>query len=78
MITNHIALEKKTVEESPKYDDTTKMIRIEKAIIVKNGMENGLPSVDLQCVDADGNRYLVFTTGKIINAINIMAESAVE
>jgi hypothetical protein len=69
VLTNSVALEFKSVEEAPIYTPETKAIKITRVIIVKNGMVSGKPSVDIQCEDADGNKYLIFATGGIMESI---------
>lgn len=74
MITNMISIEKKTIEESPTYDDSFKMLKVDKVIITKDGMESGSPSLDFQLTDEDGNKYLVLMTGNIFRGIAIAAK----
>ncbi len=69
IVTNKVTIEIKSIEEAPVYTSDTKAIKITKVIIVKQGMKSGAPSVDLQCEDADGNKYLIFATGGIMSSI---------
>lgn len=77
MISNSVGLKVLSVEEAPVYDKSTKMIKLVDVIVVKKGMENGLPSVDIQCVDESGQKYLIFTTGKILKMISELSDSAI-
>ena len=78
MTTTFVALDVLSVKEAPTYGEDTKTIRMERVLIVKEGMESGRPSVDIQCVDAEGNKYLIFSTGAIFeligNAVTCTAE----
>lgn len=74
MITDNLALQKLEVSESPKYGKEWKPIKVAKAIVVKKGMENGSPTIDLQCEDKDGNKFIIFMTGNIFRGIAIMAK----
>lgn len=55
--------------EAPKYGDDTTLLRIDTALVVGNGMESGAPSVDLQMTDAAGRKYLVMTTGTLLEML---------
>lgn len=58
-----------TPDEAPKYGEDTKLLRATEAVVVGKGTVAGLPTMDLQLVDADGNKYLVMATGAIIEAL---------
>jgi len=58
-----------TPEEAPMYEDSWKMLRIEKAIITAKGTVNGNPTVDLQMIDADGKQHLVMATGGVLEML---------
>lgn len=76
MITNSVQLSFKSVAEAPKYKDGTfKVIKIENVIIVKKGMVSGKPSIDMQCTDADGNKYLIFVTHGIMQMMAAACDS---
>lgn len=51
---------------APKYEHPTKELKIELAVITEKGMESGLPIVDFQLVDEQGNKYFAATTGKLM------------
>ncbi len=61
-------------EDAPKYNENWNMVRIENALIVDKGTVSGKPTVDLQMVDAYGNKHLVMTTAGIVS----MLHSAIE
>jgi len=69
MTSRNIAVEIKSVAEAPKYGEDTELLKITKVIIVKKGMDSGKPSVDIQCRDTQGNKYLIFTTGAILESV---------
>ncbi len=78
MITNSLSISIKSVKDAPNYNDNPKEfvpIKIENAIIIKKGMETGDPTVDLQCVDENGNKYLIFITYNILNGLSVAANS---
>ena len=58
-----------TPDEAPKYHNTTTMLKLTKCIIVGNGTQAGKPTVDLQMIDTMGRKYLVTTTGAIIEGL---------
>ncbi len=61
-------------EDAPNYDEKeTTMLRIETAIIVRNGTKSGKSTVDLQMIDKHGKKYLVMATGAIIDSIGRVA-----
>ena len=72
MITNIINISTRTVRESPTYDSTFKKIKITDVIVTKEGMERGDPTVDFQCEDASGNKYLIVATGLIVHSIGLI------
>ena len=55
--------------EAPKYGEDVTMLRIDAALVVGNGMESGAPSVDLQMTDASGRKFLVMTTGSLLEML---------
>lgn len=65
MITNNLAVEIRTVADAPVYDESYKIVRAVKAIVVPNGTVTNKPTVDLQIVDADGNKYVAMITGSL-------------
>lgn len=56
--------------EAPVYGDDTKMLRMTAVVVVSNGTQAGRPTVDIQMEDANGNKYLIMTTGALMTAIN--------
>ena len=76
IITNSVAIEVKTVEEAPNYSANPtefRVLKIKKVIVIKDGMESGNPSFDVQLEDGDGTKYLALVTGNIMRAIAIAA-----
>ncbi len=55
--------------EAPKYGEDVTLLRIDAALVVGNGMESGAPSVDLQMVDGAGRKFLVMTTGSLLEML---------
>lgn len=39
------------------------------AVIVRNGTVQGLPTIDLISVDAQGNKHVVMLTGRLLKAV---------
>jgi len=74
MITNMINISVRTVKQSPAYDNTFKKIKITDVIVTREGMQNGDPTVDFQCEDANGNKYLIVATGLIVHSIGMMVK----
>ncbi|MFM6929947.1 MAG: hypothetical protein ACKOX6_15865 [Bdellovibrio sp.] len=68
---NALAIEVcKSVEEAPDYRalggyDAADLSRV---VIVKNGTQNGNPTVDLVFTDKNGNKYVAMITGKLFKA----------
>lgn len=70
MFTNTVSIEiKDSVEEAPKYTNDYKLLKLEKLIVVGEGAVSGNPTADLQLVDQDGNKYVVMSTGGIIETM---------
>jgi len=61
-----------SIEKAPNYGNDYTAIRMDRAIIVKNGTEGGRSSIDLQCTDAKGNKYLIMTTARLLKNLSIM------
>lgn len=69
-ITTHFDVEiVDSPSEAPKYADDVTLLRIEAALIVGKGMVSGAPSVDLQMTDATGRKFLVMTTGSLLEML---------
>ncbi len=58
-----------SVAEAPKYGTDVTLLRIERALVVGKGMVSGAPSVDLQMVDGDGRKFVVMTTGSLLEML---------
>ena len=54
---------------APRYERATKQAGIEKVIITEQGMQSGLPLVDLQLVDRNGDKLFVAVTGRLMQSI---------
>ena len=64
-------------DNAPRYDPvTTKQLTVEKAVITEQGMESGLPIVDFQMIDENGNKYFFMITGKLINGLSAAIRGA--
>lgn len=46
-----------------------KPIEIDQVVVVKKGTEEGNPTVDLVLKDADGNKFVVMVTGRLLQSI---------
>lgn len=78
MITNIINISTRTIKESPKYDSKFKNIKITDVIVTRGGMENGDPTVDFQCEDVYGNKYLIVATGLIVHSIGVIVKREID
>jgi len=78
MITNMINISVRTIKESPNYDSRFKQIKITDVIVTRQGMRNGDPTVDFQCEDANGNKYLIVATGLIVHSIGILVKREID
>ena len=58
-----------SVAEAPKYGEDTTLLRIDTALVVGKGMESGAPSVDLQMIDGAGRKFVVMTTGSLLEML---------
>ena len=56
-------------DEAPKYESDTTVIRLDKALIVRKGTEAGKSTVDLQCVDGNGKKFVIMATGRIMRGL---------
>lgn len=74
MITMQMAISTSTIEDAPNYGTDTKLLRVDEAIIVKNGTIKGYPTIDLQMKDQAGNKYVVMASGRLFE----MLGSAIE
>lgn len=56
---------------APRYEPSkVKQLHAHTAVITERGMESGLPVVDIQMRDDEGNEYFFMTTGRLINGIS--------
>lgn len=72
MFTNNVTVQivdtSKGAPDYKKAGDTT-ILKMTNCVIVGKGMESGAPSVDLQLEDEKGNKFVVMTTGLIIEML---------
>lgn len=53
-----------------RYPETSKHLVLDSVAITENGTESNLPLVDFVLKDAEGNKYYVMATGRIVNLIS--------
>ena len=70
MLGNHLKLELNPGTLAPRYGTEVKELKCECAVITENGMESGLPLVDFQLSDVDGNKYFFAISGRIVNSVS--------
>lgn len=59
-------------KEAPNYKENGegfKHVTLKKGIVVRDGMENGNDSIDLQFVDEEGNKFVAMTTAKLLKSL---------
>jgi hypothetical protein len=54
---------------APRYTSEVKQLYIDEVVITEKGTVNSLPVIDIQLVDADGNKYFTMTTGSLVNTL---------
>lgn len=54
---------------APRYPVSVKELYCKKSVITEHGMKSGLPLVDFQLVDAQGNSYFFVLTGRLVIAL---------
>jgi len=54
---------------APRYTKDTKNLKVEQAVITEQGMVSGLPLVDMQLVDEDGNKYFFCLSGRLFKLL---------
>ena len=69
-MSNNLSIEIKEGNLAPRYTEKTKQLTATKAVITEKGMESGLPLVDIQLTDADGNEYFFMLTGRLFNGLS--------
>lgn len=55
--------------EAPNYGPDYTGLKMVKCIIVGKGTKSGKPTVDIQLTDKEGNKYLIMTTGAILESL---------
>lgn len=77
MITNNLSITiADTYKDAPNYGADTCAVKIDKCIVVKKGMTSGMPSIDLQMTDENGNKYVALMTGNILESMAQVARGA--
>ena len=69
MTSRNVSVKIASVDAAPMYNEDTKMLKLTNCIIVERGTLQGRTTIDLQMTDAEGNKYLVMTTGRILSRI---------
>lgn len=70
MAYNQVSIELIQGTEAPRYANGEKELSADKVVITEQGMESGLPLVDIQMTDKEGNKYWVPVSGRIMNTIS--------
>ncbi len=53
----------------PTYDEKSPLLKIDKAVIVRQGTIDNAPTVDFQLIDNEGNKYVIMATGRIMETL---------
>lgn len=62
---------------APRYEpDKIKQLEVHTAVITEQGMVSGLPMVDIQMTDTEGNEYFFMITGRLINGLSAAIHGA--
>ena len=63
---------------APRYTENDVELTVDKAVITEQGMQSGLPLIDIVLTDANGKKYytalsgrIVQTLGKAIDGVNV-------
>lgn len=71
-ITDNVSMRICTIEEAPNYnkmDPKPTGVIMTDVIVVKEGMQSGVPSFDLIFVDDSGKQYVTMVTGNLMRHI---------
>lgn len=68
-MTSKLAIEILAGNVAPRYDTDITQLTAQKAVITQHGMESGMPILDLQFTDADGNQYFTMISGNIVTML---------
>lgn len=61
----------KDPSEAPVYSkEQFKSVELTNAVVVKNGTQEGNPTVDLVFEDNEGNKFVALTTGRILKSLS--------
>ena len=56
---------------APRYEKNIRQLKIDSAVITEQGMESGLPLIDLQLTDAEtGKPYFAVISGRLITSLS--------
>jgi len=61
-------------DDAPNYDASYTAVTIKNVCIVGKGTQKGKPSVDILLEDAVGNKFVVMTTGQLVEMLGGAAE----
>lgn len=51
------------------WDKRPELVIATDAVIVRNGTVQGFPTIDIICVDAQGNKHVMLITGRLLKAV---------
>lgn len=51
------------------WDKRPELVTATDAVIVRNGTVQGLPTIDIICVDEQGNKHVMLITGRLLKAV---------
>lgn len=54
---------------APRLEEGTSELELAAVMITEQGTEQGLPIIDLRCVDQDGKQFLITVTGRLLAGI---------
>lgn len=66
--TLNISIER-TAATAPNYGGDWKHIKLSAAIVIVEGTEAGLPTVDLQLTDQDGKKFIAMINGSLLDML---------
>jgi len=62
-------------DHAPTYNKDTEVLKFEEAIVVGRRTQAGNPTVDIQLRDHAGKKYLVMTTGALMEALGAVCRA---
>ena len=70
MLTTSVSVEQfESSHDAPSYGKDNTLLKLDKAVIVRNGTQAGKSTVDLQFFDQYGKKHVALITGRIIRAV---------